>query len=197
MILAADIGFSNYGLSVVDSFGKVINVGTIHTARTKQKLLRVADDDVQRITKIVTHLSHVIQKYKIQGVVAELPPSGGQSASAVKALSMAVALSVAVFTERKLPIEWATPTEVKEALTGKKTASKEEIMKAVCHKYAWPITEKIIHSKKTGKQLRKDLIYHPLGKSMGKNDFEHIADSLGAYEALKNSNVVKMFIKNN
>jgi len=35
----------------------------------------------------------------------------------------------------------------------------------------------------------------PLGRPMGKNDFEHIADSLGAYEALKNSNVAKMFLE--
>lgn len=195
MLLAIDIGFSNYGCTVLDFTGMPIKVGTMHTQKTKQKLLRVADDDTQRITQLSSGLSRVISENGIKGVFAELPPSASQSAVAAKALGMAVALTVATLSVHKIPVEWATPNEVKKALTGKANASKEEIMAAVCKKYNWAITEKSKRSKKTGQTIRYDKTYHPLGQAMGKNDFEHIADSLCAFEALKHTNLARMFLK--
>lgn len=195
MLLACDPGYSNYGCSVIDQYGTVIDIGTIQTSKAKNKLLRTSDDDVQRITYITEQLSKVIHHYDVKGVLAELPPSGGQSSVAVKGLAMAVALSTALFSECGLPVEWATPEEVKRALTGKRNASKEDMMQAVCKKYDWPITQKKIYSKKTKKIQRIDNIYHPLGKSLGKNQFEHIADSLGAFAALKHTNTARMFLE--
>ena len=118
-----------------------------------------------------------------------------ESAIAVKGLAMAVALSTALFTSFGLPIEWATPAEVKKAIAGKENASKEDIMLAVCKKYGWKITEKPVYSKTTKKVQRIDKTYHPIGKSVGKNLFEHIADSLGAFEALKHTNIARVFLK--
>jgi len=195
MILALDPSYTGYGCSVIDPTGKIINIGTMHTEKSKKKLLRVADDDVQRIMVLTTGLSKVIHRYNIKGVLAELPPSSSQNANAAKGLAMCIALTVALLTELKIPVEWATPNEVKQAMTGKKNASKEEMMAAACKRYNWEIKTKDVYSKQTHKIVRTDSIYMPLGRPMGKNDFEHIADSLGAYEALKNSNVAKMFLK--
>lgn len=195
MLLACDPGFNNYGCSILDQYGTVIDAGTIQTSKAKKKLLRTSDDDVQRITYITERLSDIINHYDIKGVLAELPPSGGQNSAAVKGLAMAVALSTALFTACNLPVEWATPEEVKRAMTGKKNASKEDMMLAACKLHAWDITEKPIYSKKTKKVQRVDKIYHPLGKTMGKNRFEHIADSLGAFEALKHTNTARMFLR--
>jgi len=170
----------------------------MHTEKSKKKLLRVADDDVQRVTVLATGLSKVIHRYNIKGVLAELPPSSSQNANAAKGLAMCIALTVALLTELKIPVEWATPNEVKQAMTGKKNASKEEMMAAACKRYGWEIKTKEIRSKPSGSVniiKRIDSVYMPLGRPMGKNDFEHIADSLGAYEALKNSNVAKMFLE--
>lgn len=194
MLLACDPGYNNFGCSIIDQYGNVIDVGTIRTTKAKKKLLRTADDDVQRITYLTKNLSKVIHHYDVKGVLSELPPSGGQNSVAVKGLSMAVALSTALFAECNLPVEWATPEEVKRALTGKTNASKEDMMKAACKKYGWEITQKNIYMKSTKKLQRVDNIYHPLGKSMGKNYFEHIADSLGAYEALKHTNTARIFL---
>jgi hypothetical protein len=69
------------------------------------------------------------------------------------------------------------------------------MMLAACKRYGWKVSEKIIRPKQTRKIQRTDRVYHPLGKTMGKNDFEHIADSLGAYEALKHTNVVRMYVQ--
>jgi len=195
MILAIDPAFKNFGCSIINRQHKIINVGTIQTTPTKNKLLRVADDDIQRITYISGKLSKIIHHYNIKGILGELPPSSSKSQKGAKGLAMAMALSIALFTELRIPTEWATPEEVKEAMTGKKTASKEAMMIAACRKYNWNITTKNIRSKKDKSIVQRiDNIYHPLGKSMGKNKFEHIADSLGAYEALKNTNVAKMFL---
>jgi Holliday junction resolvasome RuvABC endonuclease subunit len=195
MILCIDPGFRNFGCSVLDGTGTVINVGCLHTTPTKNKLLRAADDDVQRVTHITAGLSNAIHRYNIQGVLGELPPSGGQSAKGVKGLAMAMALSVALFTELNMPSEWATPTEVKKALVGRANASKEDMMKAACERHNWDITYKEVFAKKTKKLIRRDAIYHPLGRPMGKKQFEHIADSLGVFEALKHTPVARMLLK--
>lgn len=192
MILCLDPGFSNFGCSVINQHGRVVDLGTIQTQKTKNKLLRVADDDVQRITHIASKLTELVNKYNIQGVLAELPPSNSQSAAGAKGLGMAVALTTTLFTALNIPVEWATPTEVKRAMTGKENASKTEMMMTACKKHGWTTSQKRVLSKKTGKLLRTDMVYYPIGKEMGKNQFEHIADSLGAYEALKYSNTARM-----
>jgi Holliday junction resolvasome RuvABC endonuclease subunit len=194
MLLACDPSYSNYGCSIIDEYGTIVDAGTIQTEKSKKKLLRAADDDVQRITYIVTKLSQIIKHYEIQGVLAELPPSNSQSAKAAKGLGIAVALSVTLFAEHRIPVEWATPEEVKKAMTGKGNASKEDMMLAACKKYGWEITHKNIYSKKTKKLIRVDNTYHVLGKQIGKGIFEHIADSLGAFEALKHTNTARMFL---
>ena len=195
MLLACDPGYSNYGCAVIDQYGQVIDAGTIQTTKASKKLLRTADDDVQRISYITQELSKIIHHYGIKGILSELPPSGGQNASAVKGLAMAVALSTALFTELSIPVEWATPEEVKRALTGAKNASKEDMMKSACCLHDWKITEKKVYAKTTKRLLRTDNIYHLLGKSMGKNQFEHIADAIGAFEALKHSNTARIYLQ--
>lgn len=194
MILCLDPGFSNYGYSIFNSRGEVIDLGTIQTKKSTTRLLRVADDDVQRITYITSKLSDMIKQYSIQGVLAELPPSNSQSASAAKGLAIAVALTVALFTELRIPVEWATPNEVKQAMTGKKNASKEDMMKAACKRHNWKMTPKLIYRKNSKKLIRTDTVYHPLNQKMGKGVFEHIADSLGVFEALKHTNTARILL---
>lgn len=194
MLLACDPSFNNFGCAVLDQYGTVIDCGTIQTKKTSKKLLRTADDDVQRVSYITTQLVKTIKHYDIKGILSELPPSGGQSAVAVKGLAMAVGLLTALSTALFIPVEWATPEEVKKALTGKKAASKEDMMDAACKKHNFPITQKKIYVKNTQKISRIDSIYHPLGKALGKNQFEHIADAIGAYEALKHTNTARLFL---
>ena len=194
MLLCLDPSFTHCGCSIIDPDGNVIDAGTIVTEKTKNKLLRVADDDVRRITQIASQLKTIIQHYEIKGILAELPPSNSQSAQAAKGLGMAVAIVTTMATAFDIPLEWATPEEVKMAMTGRENASKEAMMRAACKRYGWRITEKEIRSKKTGKRIRTDYTYHVLSHQLGKERFEHVADSLGVLEALKQSNVVRMLM---
>lgn len=197
MLLCLDPSFTHCGCSIIDPDGNVVDAGTIVTEKTKNKLLRVADDDVRRITQIASQLKTVIQHYDIKGILAELPPSNSQSAQAAKGLAMAVATVTTIAAAFDIPLEWATPSEVKQAMTGRKDASKEDMMTAACKRYGWKITEKEIRSKKTGKCIRIDYTYHVLSHQWGKDKFEHVADSLGVMEALKQSNTVRMLMAPN
>jgi len=189
MILAVDPGYRNYGVTIWKN-DKLINAGCIHTVKSKKKLLRVADDDVQRIQHITRHLSKVIKDYKIKGVLGELPPAGVQNAKAAKGLGIALGLSVALFEEFNLPVEWATPGEVKKAI-GKKNASKENMMSWAIQKQKGAITYNKVFIKKA-KKNRLDPVYWLLDQKFTKNSFEHIADSIGVYEALKESAIGKI-----
>ncbi len=190
MILAIDPGYNNYGCVVFNENEEPVKLVTFQTKPSKYKLKRVADDDVQRIQFLSHQLNTLLYNYPITGVVGELPPSNSLSAKGAKGLSFAIGLSVALFTTRKLPVEWATPSEVKYALTSKNNASKEDMMEAACIKYNWNITHKPIYSKNSKTLIRTDTIYWPQKYQMGKGEFEHIADAIGVYHALKHTNVV-------
>lgn len=194
-ILCVDPGFGSYGCAIIDAKGKPIKLGTLTTEASKKKSTRVSDDKAFRIAQLTSALAQIIKANKIQGVLGEMPSAGGQSARAISAMAIATAVSVSVFTLFKLPVEWVSPIEVKKAMTGHQNASKVEMMERACELYGWEIQKKEIYTKKTGKLKRVDNIYFPLGKKTPANKFEHIADSLGAYEALKESNIVRMFVK--
>jgi len=171
-------------------------LGTLQTEASKTKGVRLSDDKAFRITQLTSALAAIIRENNIKAVLGEMPGSGGQSARAVQAMAIATAISVSVFTLFKLPTEWCTPDDVKKAFTGKGSASKIEMMEAACKRYQWEIQTKNIFSK-TGALTRTDNIYFPLGKQTPASKFEHCADALGAYEALKDSNIARMFIQSN
>ena len=85
-----------------------------------------------------------------------------------------------------IPMEWATPNDVKIALSGKRNATKEEQMENCVQL----LQGTILHEGKS------EYYYIPNCKGaerLRKNMFEHIADSYGAYLALRNGILVKMF----
>jgi Holliday junction resolvasome RuvABC endonuclease subunit len=181
MILCLDPSFTHFGWSIVDEYGTPIDMGVIVTKKESKK----AEDTLRRITIITNGITEILDKHDVRLVLAELPPLGSQSSAAAKGLAIAVAVPTALFTRFSIPVEWTTPERVKIASTGIRNASKEQVMLSACKRYDWKITEKNIYSKKTKQVQRIDLTYYPLGNPMGKSKFEHIADSLGAYEALK------------
>lgn len=193
MILCCDPGFSNYGCAVINEKGVPIRLGTLQTKPTKVKITRVSDDRAYRITQISTALAEIIKTNKIKGVLGEMPSSGAKSATAMRDMAVATAISVTVFTLFNLPVAWCTPADVKKAVVGKTTATKTEMMERICKLYRWEIQTKQIFTKE-GKLKRTDNIYMPLGKETPASKFEHVADALGAYEALKHSNIARMFI---
>ena len=76
---------------------------------------------------------------------------------------MAKAVVVSVCELAKVPTEWVTPAEGKEAATGKKTASKDEVNAAIREQFNYP---------------------HTLT--------EHEADACAAYLAAKNGSLIRL-----
>lgn len=177
MILAIDPSFCNTGWSVWDGAGQVIDTGCIRTEKTKNKMLRVSDDTAARIQTVAGELAAVIQQHKVAGIVAELPSGGAKSAAAAKAMGIATAIVACTAEFHKLPAEYYTPMDVKKALAHNKVASKEDMEQAAA----------IVSPIQAAKWA------HQKGKFQGRYlpEWEHIADSIGCYEAAKNGNLVR------
>lgn len=193
MIISLDIGFSNTGWSIFDK-GGLLAVGIIQTKKTEKRMIRVSDDNIRRCVEIANELDILKQKYKLQGLLGELP-SGSQNARAANQFGLIIGTVGVAAHFLGLPAEWCSQQEVKKAVSGNRFATKDEIMQAICELTGTKKTEKVISINK-GKRSGKNTIkktYHLLGKKFPESKFEHIADSIGVYMAMKTGNLVKMF----
>jgi len=181
-ILAIDPGFRHTGYAVIGfKAGKpvILKHGCINTEKaTKRTKVRVADDTVRCVQEIVRALSGLIRDNAVRGIVAELPTGGGKSANANKSMGIATAVCGAVAVFHELPAEWVTPSEIKKALTNKRNASKDEVQRAILDEFPG----------------LKDTYIHAKGQYKGKirNDFEHVADAVGAYKVAENGSLIRM-----
>lgn len=174
MILALDVGFRSLGYAVFDTNGDPVACGVIRTEKSSKKLkVRTADDNALRAGKIARELKEVIDTHQVRGIVGELPSGGAQSARAMSQMSMATAIVATICELCDLPSEWATPADVKVALTGSKTASKDECMDAARRCFQWK----------------------GLKVPGAKAEFEHIADACGAFKALATGNLVRLICR--
>lgn len=165
MLMSIDIGFGACGWSVWEK-GQIVANGLIVTQPGRRK--RKSEDNVDRVAQISCALKDIIEQHKIKALVAELP-GGSKSASALAKMTMATAVVATIAAILGLPVEWTTALEGKQAVCGKKNASKEEVCEAIKEKY--PKVE------------------FPVAKAK----FEHIADSAAAYLAAKTTNIVRMY----
>jgi Holliday junction resolvasome RuvABC endonuclease subunit len=167
VILALDIAFANLGWVVMDG-GVPIAHGTIRSAKTKKKNVRVSDDFAFRCGEIGSELIGIIEKYQPHGVIGELP-HGSQSAIAAKSLGAASGIVAGVVSCNGLPIEYISEGDSKKAALGVRSASKEDAMDWCRGKYPdikWPKAKCV---------------------------FEHIADAVMAYNGMKNGVLVRAF----
>ncbi len=167
MLLCLDIAFANTGWSALDK-GVPVAWGTIRTEKDKRKSTKVSDDKASRAALFASELSDVINQYKPLGIVGELP-SGSQNANAANLLGWAGGIVVATATVYGIPCEWISEGDSKKAALGRRTGTKEEMMEWA--RATFP-----------GSDFPK-----------AKTHFEHIADSLAAYNGLKNGVLVRAF----
>ena len=135
-----------------------ITYKVISTEKTQTKQIRASSDLIDRCREIHRALEFFCEKYS-PGMIFVETPSGSQSASAMKGYGVSCAL---IATLKPSPIE-VTPTEVKMASVGVKTASKKEMIDWAFDKYP-----------SVGWECRNG---YPL------NRMEHLADALAVIEA--------------
>lgn len=193
MLLCLDIAFEHIGWSVFHD-KQPINMGVIHVPKSGKKNVRVSDERADRCAAMVGMLMDVIFKYKIPGVIGELP-SGSRNAASANLLGWAAGLVVTTCRILELPAEWVNQNDVKVAVIGRKNATKPEIMDHIAAHYGWERTEKKVKVKKGGNKGKTVLwvTYHALGKKYPKGTFEHVADSIGVYWASRDRNLVRMY----
>ncbi len=187
MLLACDVAFANFGVVVIDK-GEVIHAETIQTKPAeKKRKVRSSDDNAERAAHIATRLNEIIKEYDIKAAVAELPHSGGENVKSAMGIAMAIGVLVGVIESNQLPVEWATPDQVKKTATGIRSATKLEMMTAAITDYGGCIEEKKIAN---GSVIRK---FHFGTSTYTAGVFEHIADAYWVYKTLSAGNVVKIF----
>lgn len=151
MILSLDIGFANTGYSVFKD-NNLVDYGVISTPKTNEKY--TMNDYSIRCINLFKKLSELVIQHNIQIVVGEMPSGGSQSNKASVQMGMAAATVSSVVASHNLKYYWCTPQQVKFAATGKRSATKDEIIENISK------------------------LYNIQGK---KNQLEHICDSISAY----------------
>jgi Holliday junction resolvasome RuvABC endonuclease subunit len=128
IILANDPSFTAWGWVVLNAKGKILDQGCIKTVPTAKKLkMRKGDDRVRRISEINQALLQVIDKYKVNYMVAELP-HGSQNAQAAIMIGATAAIIQTLADVMELPVEWYSEADAKKCALGKNTASKDEMI---------------------------------------------------------------------
>ena len=139
-ILANDPSFTGWGWVVVNMKGNVVDVGCIKTeSESKKRRIRKGDDTVRRIGEINEQLSKVISENNVQIILSELP-HGSQSASAAVMIGAVAGIMQTMADCKGLPIDWYGESDAKKHLLNKRSATKEETIKAISKIYNIPWT---------------------------------------------------------
>jgi len=166
-ILCLDPGFAATGYLVVGRNDFLQAHGVVKTEKSNRKLkIRAAEDDARRSAELARQLADLIVRHHCRGIVTELPHGGAQSARAMAHMARCAAIVVTVAELIALPIEYYAPEEVKRALTGRKRASKEEMIVAAAQ-------------------------HLPVLSELPKSKAEHIADAVGVWQAAKHGNLFR------
>lgn len=164
--IGIDAALANMGLVAVDiepTTGDVKLVATllVQTEKEAGKTVRKASDDLRRAHLLSSALRAFCFEHGAVVAFAEVP-SGAQSATAARALGIAVG----VIGSCPVPVFEVSQQEVKKAVAGSKTATKRQIIEWAVKK--WP-----------GQKFWK------INKATGQptNDNEHLADACGVVMA--------------
>jgi crossover junction endodeoxyribonuclease RuvC len=171
VVIGCDPGLASWGVALVDlepQGERVIAVATLATAPSpKKRGILVADDDVRRCRELLVAIDALVTRHRPVALCAELP-SGSKGARAAQALGVSKALVASLSHQHGLPLVACSPRELKLAVCGNGSASKDEVRRALDERFpgiAWP---------------------------RRKADVEHAADALGAVVAGLSSDVIRM-----
>jgi len=172
-MVAIDVGFASMGVVVLCIRAHAYDLvykEVISTKPSPKKLnIRSADDNIRRCREITRSVRRILDEYDAEVVVLEMPSMGSKSAKAMRAMGLAsgiIATLDVVYGD--IPFLYATPSNVKVAMTGNKTASKEEVQ--------------VIAEEKIPGIL----------EGVNKTQREHIADALGAAVAVEDDPVIRI-----
>lgn len=112
----------------------LVHCECIETQADKRLKLK-SENNFRRAQRVAIRVRELVQDYSPGAVCMELP-AGSQSAVAVGQMNLATGAVLGALTALGVAMEVCTPYELKEAVTGSKQASKEEIQQVVFQR--WP-----------------------------------------------------------
>lgn len=174
LLMCVDPGHANAGAVIVDPSlpegQEIVTMRLCQTARHDQKLrYRVADDQARRSQELARFYSDLIREFSIRRYLAELPSGGAPNSCAATDLARAATVLIAVAEVYNCAAEWYSPEEVKTALTGKRKATKDEMMLAAGRVY--PAVDRLF----TAKSRR-----------------EHVCDAIGVWWAGRKGTLARL-----
>lgn len=179
-VLGLDPGFANLGYATValsaDGTLQPSNLGVFETDKsTVKRNVLASDDNVRRAREISRFLRDLMTDGPlgpVRAICAETM-SFPRSSSVAAKMAMCWGVVASLSEELDIPILQATPQGLKLAVCNNKSASKEDIAKAL--------------EKRFGKKLMTDLL-----KETTASKQEHPFDALGAVVACSDSEVLRL-----
>lgn len=141
IILTNDPSITAWGYAVIEtevSHFKVVEADCLKTSpEQKKRRIRKGDDTTRRVSEINQHLLEIIRKYNVDYILSELP-HGSQNASAAVMIGIVTGVAQTLADCLDIGIEWYSEMDSKKCLLNKRSATKDEMIKAVKSKYLVP-----------------------------------------------------------
>lgn len=128
-VLTNDPSLTAWGYAVIRlPEEEILCVGCIETEpQAKVNRIRQGDDRVRRIHELNIILLDVIDKYKVNYIIAELP-HGSQNAAAATMVGMAADKVQTIGDCLKISVEWYSENDAKKHAVGKKKITKDDMV---------------------------------------------------------------------
>lgn len=139
VVLGVDPGFASLGLAAVELLpvgDRVLRCWVVRTEQSsKKRTVRASEDNVRRAQELALALEQAVEAFRPCAIAAETM-SWPRNAGAAAKVALGWGVLCAVAHRHCLPLLQASPQDVKRAVCGSKTASKDEVIAAV--ELRWP-----------------------------------------------------------
>lgn len=144
IVLGIDGGFASMGVAAVNlgpEGEQLRRCWVVRTEKSAKKLgVRSGDDTARRARELAREVSAALAEFR-PGAIAIEAPSWPRNAGVAAKMGVAFGVVFGLVQERGLPLVMASPQDVKRAVCGVKTASKDDVALAIERRFPdveWP-----------------------------------------------------------
>jgi crossover junction endodeoxyribonuclease RuvC len=174
-VMGVDPGLANCGVSIVEIGAQGEAVYTVEVFRSaptpKKRKVLVADDNYRRAGELASFIQQRLELHRPAVIIAE-SMSFPRSSSAAAKMALCWGILASEAARRSLPLVQVSPQEIKKALCGTKSASKDDVQEALERRYSSQFEDFKLNVARTHQ--------------------EHGFDSVGAVVASLDSEVLRM-----
>jgi len=197
-IVCIDIGFRHTGIAFVEGGGMGLHAtgAVISSDRATVTGVRKADIDFAQARYLSAEINDWLEtqcpeRFKIRGVLVEMPSAGAQGARANRCMGLATGIIAALVERWHLPVEPYLPSDCTGAVLGKKVIPK--VAKGVISKGKDKGKPRMVSDKKAAiaASMRKRLVSLLMPDDVAPAKEEHVWDALSTLVAGWNGVIVR------